>query len=403
MIEQVDILIIGGGLTGATLMLALADKGYSCLLVDTHSLTNKITSNFDARSLALSPASVRILQMLKLWSLIEPDASAIKTIHVSEQGRFGGARLTSSQDKSLGYVVETQHINRALFALLDKDKIVAPAQLSALSKTEGIATIKTQTGERVIKAELIVAADGSDSMVRKLSKIPIKAKTYAQHAIVANIGLKRDHLGNAYERFTASGPLALLPMTQSRAALVWAMNPTLAKQLQQASGKQFLAELQKAVGYRLGRFQQVGKRAIFPLQHLTMPKKTAWPLVFVGNAAQTLHPVAGQGFNLGLRDVAALAQCIIQFGLDEQMLEHYQMMRQHDTNAISYLTRGLVELFTSRLPGLPFTRSIGLIAIDNFAFLQRCLVHYASGYAGVTPDLVCGIALNTKEGHESAF
>ncbi|MDI9818972.1 MULTISPECIES: FAD-dependent monooxygenase [unclassified Legionella] len=391
--RQVDILIIGGGLTGASLMLALADKGYSSLLVDANCLSDKISTDFDARTLALSPASVRILQMLGIWPLLIEDATPIDAIHVSEQAHFGATHLSGEPEQPLGYVVEMQHINHALYQLLPKESIIAPAQLTTLDKAQGLATIKNQAGLLRVQAKLIVAADGTDSAVRQYSGLPVKIKAYGQDAIVANIALARPHRQQAYERFTVSGPLAMLPMTQQRASLVWALEPERAQQLMAFDEKAFLAALQKTFGYRMGRLVRVGQRVVFPLRQVIMSKHTAWPLVFVGNAAHTLHPVAGQGFNLGLRDVAALAQCIVQGGLNESMLAHYQTMRQHDQAAITKLTDGLIKIFTSRMPGMALARNLGLVAMDNFSFLSKNLSYYARGFAGISPDLVCGIPL----------
>ncbi|CEK09183.1 2-octaprenyl-6-methoxyphenyl hydroxylase [Legionella hackeliae] len=395
--KKVDILIVGGGLTGATLMLALAAKGFNTVLIDASRLSDKINADFDARSLALSPASVRILEMLNVWPLLRRNATAIHSIQVSDQHHFGATRLEGKPSNPLGYVVEIQYINQAIHQLLPHTAVLAPVQLQALDKENSVATISTATGTVNIHAQLIVAADGSESAVRRLLNLSAKKKDYGQQAIVANIGLARSHHNCAYERFTASGPLALLPMTENRASLVWAVAPEEAKRLLNLSEKEFLNTLQQAFGYRLGRLVRVGQRMIFPLRQVVMSKQGVWPFVFVGNAAHTLHPVAGQGFNLGLRDVAALAQCIIQRGLNPSMLQHYELMRQHDQRSIVNLTDGLIKIFTSRLPGLSLARNLGLIAVDNLPFLKRSLAYYARGFAGITPDLVCGIELDTGE------
>jgi 2-octaprenyl-6-methoxyphenol hydroxylase len=395
--KQVDILIVGGGLAGAILMLALANKGYSTLLVDANSFTNKASSDFDARTLALSPASVRILQMLQIWPLLQKKATPITTIHVSDQHHFGAAHLRGQAANPLGYVVEIQHINHALDQLLKDADMLAPAQLSALNKQDGLATISSPVGELLVQAQLIVAADGAESATRRFSDLKVEIKDYEQQAIVANIGLARAHQEQAYERFTSSGPLALLPMTDTRAALVWALSSEEARRLMALGEQAFLTALQRAFGYRLGRFVKLGRRVTYPLRQIFMPEQVAWPLVFVGNAAHTLHPVAGQGFNLGLRDVATLAQCIIQDGLNDVMLRRYQIMRRHDQMAIIRLTDSLINLFTSRLPGLVFARNLGLIAMDNSSLFKKILTRYACGFAGLVPDLVCEIALKAKE------
>ncbi|CAM2734663.1 2-octaprenyl-6-methoxyphenol hydroxylase [Legionella steigerwaltii] len=391
--KEIDILVIGGGLTGATLMLALQGLGYSTLLVEAKPFSNKISPDFDARSLALSPASRRILTMLGVWDLLKKHVTPIDTIHVSDQHHFGISRLQGELDAPLGHVAEMQHINQALHQLLPHDQLIAPASLHSLDYENHSATILTDSGEINIVARLIVAADGAHSEARRFCSLPANTKLYGQHAIVANIGLLKPHQHRAYERFTRYGPLALLPMQENRMSLVWAVPPKEAERLLSLSEVDFLQELQLAFGYRLGRFAKVGKRFSYPLQQVLMPKQTKWPVVFVGNAAHTLHPVAGQGFNLGLRDVATLAQCIAERGLNAEMLHQYVQLRSHDQKAITRLTDGLIQVFTSRLPGLGVARGLGLMALDNIPALKNLLARYARGFGGVIPDLVCEIAL----------
>lgn len=389
--QEVDILIVGGGLIGASLMLALANTPYRVVLIDAVPFSSRIVPDFDARSLALSPASMRILQMLDVWPLLEPEACPIDTIHVSEQYAFGCAHLRSDGISKLGHVVELQHVSHALHQRLDLQQVLAPAQLVALEKEEGVATIRHGDRRFQIKAKLIVAADGTDSSVRRFCNLPANIKDYHQHAIVANVGLARPHQHIAYERFTANGPLALLPMNGLRAAMVWALPPDEAKESMALSDKEFLSRLQRNFGYRLGRFTSVGKRVTYPLRQVTMPKQTCGSVVFVGNAAHTLHPVAGQGFNLGLRDVAMLAQCIVQQGINPAMLTHYESLRMSDQTSISRLTDGLIQVFTSNIPGVGLARRAGLIAFDQIPALKAILARYARGFAGITPDLVCQI------------
>ncbi len=395
--KHIDILVIGGGLTGATLMLALHHLGYSTLLVESQPFSDKIHPDFDARSIALSPASRRILSMLGVWDILNDYATPIDLIHVSDQHRFGVSRLQGQENNPLGYVVEMQYINRALHQLLAKDHLLAPATLKELNLAAKTANVATPSGDIHIEAQLIVAADGADSAVRKLCDLPSHFKSYGQQALVANIGLVKPHDYKAFERFTAQGPLALLPMQDNKMSLVWAMAPEQANRLMALNDKEFITELQRAFGYRLGRFDKIGKRFSYPLQQILMPQQTQWPVVFVGNAAHTLHPVAGQGFNLGLRDVATLAQCITAFGLNFQMLNEYVRLRQHDQLVITRLTDGLIKLFTSRIPGVGLARNIGLVALDNLPPLKNLLARYARGFGGFIPDLVCEIALTERE------
>jgi 2-octaprenyl-6-methoxyphenol hydroxylase len=393
--KQVDILIIGGGLTGATLMLSLEGLGFTTLLIESKPFSAKANADFDARSLALSPASQRILHRLGLWDILKPDTAPIHMIHVSDQRQFGMSRLHGEEHNPLGYVVEMQYINQALHQLLPKNQLLAPATLKSLDLINKQATIAMNDVELTIEAQLIVAADGAESSVRQLCEVSAATKHYNQHAIVANVGLTHPHGHKAYERFTTFGPLALLPMQENRMSLVWALPPAKAEELMNLDEMIFLKELQRAFGYRLGRFAKIGKRFSYPLKQVLTKEQTKWPVVFVGNAAHTLHPVAGQGFNLGLRDVAMLAQCIANQGLNPQMLEHYLQLRRHDQQIISSFTDGLIQIFTSRLPGAGMARSLGLIALDNIPALKNLLARYARGFGGNIPDLVCDIALNT--------
>ncbi len=394
--HDIDILIIGGGVIGAMLMLALAPTNLRCLLVDNHALSERVDTGFDARSIALSTASVRILQTLGVWPLLEEFVEPIHTIHVSEQGRFGHVLLESQGEGPPGYVVEIQHINRVLAACLDQSKLITPAVIIDYDVTSRIATIQKATTIQTIHAKLVVAADGAHSTMRNLCRLDCQIQEYDHQALVTNVGLARDHHQVAYERFTATGPLALLPMRDRRAALVWSLLPHDANRLMLASDTIFLRQLHQAFGYRLGRFLQVGQRVIYPLKQVSMPTLVTDSVVFIGNAANTLHPVAGQGFNLGLRDVAMLAQCIIHDGISAGMLSVYEHSRQDDQALIKRFTGSLVKLFTSQYPGLALARSLGLFTFDNIPPLKSLLARYTRGFAGVIPDLVCGIPLSEE-------
>lgn len=395
--QTIDILIVGGGLAGASLMLALSNLGYKTLLVEAKPYTDRVKENFDARTLALAPASVNILKNLHVWSELEALAVPIKTIHVSEQRRFGLTVLEAEKNEPLGYVVEMQHINRALHQLLPEQQVLAPAQLIGLNFDKNEARIKSGTNEFTVAARLIVAADGADSSVRQLCGIKPDITSYRQVAIVANIGLARDHQHGAYERFTPSGPLALLPMSNKRSSLIWSVSPDKAAELMALTEHNFLNRLQREFGYRLGRFEKVGQRIIYPLRQVIMNDQVHGMVVFVGNAAHTLHPVAGQGFNLGLRDVAMLAQCVVNHGLNNAMLDKYRRARHDDQQTTIRFTNGLISLFLSQLPGVGVARSTGMMAMNNAPMIKNLLARYAKGYAGVIPDLVCNIPLQQKD------
>lgn len=395
--KSIDVLIIGGGLTGATLLLALQGLGFSTLLVESKPFHSTANPDFDARSLALSPASQRILNQLGVWDLVKKNTTAIETIHVSNQNYFGISRLAAKVNDPLGYVLEMQYLSQALYQLQNKSDLLIPATLKNLDQNNPLAIVSTQMGDLRIRPQLIVAADGAESAIRQACQLPVFIKNYQQQALVTNVALAKPHKHCAYERFTSHGPLALLPLQDNRMSLVWSLPPDEAQQILQMDDAQFLKELQRAFGYRLGRFIKTGARVAYPLKQVIMPTQTHWPLVFVGNAAHSLHPVAGQGFNLGLRDVATLAQCIAEFGLNEGMLNVYLQLRRHDQQAIRYLTDGMVSLFTSRLPGIGFLRNLSLLAFDQIPVLKNLLTNYMRGFGGIIPDLVCGIALSSKE------
>ncbi|MDF1683790.1 MAG: FAD-dependent monooxygenase [Legionellaceae bacterium] len=398
MVEDVDVLIIGGGLIGMALMLALKPLGYRVRMVEARVRTDVNPGMLDTRSIALSPASIRILEQLHVWPDVKNRAASINMIHVSEQGRFGQARLNkgSEHDEPLGAVVEMHELNAALHAHLNPDDILIPAQLIALDAATGEAMLETSDGEKKIKARWVIAADGANSSVRKLCHAEAEYKTYPEHALAANIKLSRPHGQVAYERFTSSGPLALLPLPGPYMSLVWTRSVDEAARLKLLKEADFLSELQRAFGYRVGRFAAVGQRMTYPLRQVMMHRQVHDRVVFLGNAAHTLHPVAGQGFNLGLRDVAMLAQCAAEHGLSVKALTRYQIARVSDQEMIMTSTDALVSLFKNPLPGIGLARRLGLVALDNSKILKNMLLRHAKGFGGVVPDLVCGIPLKQE-------
>lgn len=399
--NDVDILIVGGGLTGALLHIALAKSQLRCLLIDSKSINDAEKSkseyqNFDARSIALASASIRILKTLGVWHHLEKNAAAIEQIHVSQKGKFGNTLITSQENRphgKLGFVIEMHILQNAIGKLLNQETTFSNTVLKNYDPNTNLATIIKDSQTHIIKTKLIVAADGTNSSLREFCNLKCKIKNFQELALVANIGLARPHANIAYERFTNHGPIAILPMTNQRGALVWSLPHYEAIKMCAVPESDFLATLQKTFGYRLGKFIKVGKRATFPLTQSIMPITHANSIVFIGNAAHTLHPVAGQGFNLGLRDVAALAECILKYGLEQDMLKKYQLMRNHDQKCIKIFTENLITIFKSKLPGISNLRSLGLLALDNSNLGKNLLERYARGFAGTSPDLVCGISL----------
>jgi 2-octaprenyl-6-methoxyphenol hydroxylase len=392
-INQPDILIIGGGIIGSLLSIALRNSPYRVLLCDNSDFLEKNQAHFDARSIALNQASIQILSQLGLWETLITHTTPIQTIQVSSQHQFGATQLKSSSTKPLGVVIEMHRFYAALTPLIDTERIFLQAQLTHYDPQTKTATFDYQGQSLNLQPKLIVAADGTLSTMRSFLNLTPTITDYQQIAIVANLTLKRSHHYIALERFTPDGPLALLPLEENRVALVWCLPPHRAQTFLNLSESAFLNQLQSAVGYRLGRFLHIGKRSSYPLMQLIMPQPVQEQVVFVGNAAQTLHPVAGQGLNLGLRDIAALAQYLIKQGITSTALSAYQTHRQADRHMIVNATNYLVDLFTStRLP-LRLLRSAALTAFDSTHLFQPSLIRYASGYGFSPPDLACGIPL----------
>lgn len=391
---QTDIAIIGGGLNGAALAHALKATGLRVLMIDSQNFFQPQAPNTDGRSLTLSIASLRILDSLGVWSGIEATATAIQSIHISEQGCFGTACLEGPDHSALGYVVPIQALVHALYQGIDRKTVLAPATVTAFDARQKLLTVQSEDKTYTVQARLVVAADGSHSSMRDFCQLPVQIKDYGQHALVTQISLARAHQCIAYERFTAAGPLAMLPLESKRMGLVWSLSPADAKWMLQLDDQAFLQHLTKVFGYRLGRFVDVGPRKMYPLRQMLMTESVQGAVVFIGNAAHTLHPVAGQGFNLGLRDVAMLAQMISQKGLDDSaLLSCYQQARQHDQTAIARFTDGLITLYGHSNLGVRMARQLGLLVLDNNRLLKRVIARYASGLGGVVPDLVCGIPL----------
>jgi len=404
-----DLIIIGGGMVGASLAISLAEQPLRIALVESAPLNNKTSAppNYDDRAIALSFGARRIFEGMGLWTDIAPHSTAINHIHVSDQGRFGFTRLDAEQEKvdALGYVVTARQLGATLMDKLQQCAnltLISPATLTDLIFDTGsvTATIQHKDGTTLsLTAKLVVAADGGNSQVRRQLDIHTADRDYQQTAIIANITPEKPHGHVAYERFTRNGPLALLPMPDNRCALVWTHTPDDAERLMQLSDDDFLTELQPCFGKRLGRFVKVGKRSSYPLQLIQSREQVRARLALIGNAAHTLHPIAGQGFNLGLRDVATLAQNIVDAHQAQNdigslaVLQAYAEWRQRDHQQVIGFTNALVQTFSNRLPPLALARNLGLIAADIIPPLKHSLARHSMGLAGKLPRLSRGLPL----------
>jgi 2-octaprenyl-6-methoxyphenol hydroxylase len=402
-----DIVIVGGGLVGASLGVALAAGGLSAALLEAVPYGRPDQPSFDDRSVALGLGSKRIFEALGVWRRIPAvDAAPILNIHISDRGLFGFARLDRRDlgVEALGYVVANRALGAALAAVLAESSaltLIAPATLTALDvAADGVSVGIDRNGRReTLTARLVVAADGGDSTVRALAGIEARRTGYRQSALVANVGLARDHAGTAYERFTSSGPLAMLPMADRRCAVVWTLAPEAAEAAAALPDDAFLLKLQAAFGGRLGAFLRVGRRQVYPLALTRVRELTRPRLALIGNAAHTVHPVAGQGFNLGLRDVALLAELLSAAHTagrdpgDAALLADYAAQRRRDNLVVSGFTDGLVRVFSNDFLPLAVARNLGLIAVDLLPPLKRGLMRRTMGLAGRLPRLARGLPL----------
>ncbi|HEY0939321.1 MAG TPA: 2-octaprenyl-6-methoxyphenyl hydroxylase [Steroidobacter sp.] len=406
----VDVAIAGGGLVGASLALALAQLSLRVALLEAVPFGAADQPSFDDRSTALSNGSRRIFEALGVWPLIEREATAIRRIHVSDQGRFGFTRIDAKEQglNALGYVVINRVMGAALWHRLNAEPaitILAPAKVQSMQLQQQVQNIECELSDgtkRVVEAKLAIAADGARSTLRQAAGIGSSSWDYEQVALVSNVLSQHFHNHVAYERFTPAGPLALLPITEGRLGVVWTFRPETAKEVTALSDAEFLARLQETFGFRLGRFTRVGARQLYPLSLTRSDEYVAERLAIVGNAAQTLHPIAGQGFNLGLRDAVSLAEVLAdgraQAGAgfdagDGMWLQRYREWRAADRSNIVRFTDGLVRLFSQPLGPIKLLRDAGMLALDLLPAAKDGLSQLSLGAAGRVPRLARGAPL----------
>ncbi|CAH0154830.1 2-octaprenyl-6-methoxyphenol hydroxylase [Pseudomonas sp. Bi70] len=386
---RVDVAIIGGGLVGASLALALQGearkRGWRVVLIEPFAPGDGYQPSYDARSTALSYGSRLIYEGLGLWPAIAQQATAIERIHVSDRGRFAAARLSAEQEgvPALGYVVENAWLGHCLWQALDAEVIQwrCPAQVERMEPTtEGYRL--TLDDETLIDCSLAILADGGRSSLREQLGISVNQRPYDQTALIANITPERDHAGEAFERFTESGPLALLPLSEKRCALVWTHPSRDVERLLKLDERAFLAELQQAFGYRLGALKQVGARVPYPLVLIEAAEQIRANLVVLGNAAHSLHPIAGQGFNLSLRDVRALADTLSASAAplgDLVTLQRYAGIQAGDQTRTVAFSDQVTRLFSTDQPLLAAGRNLGLLGLELLPPAKRWFARQAMG------------------------
>ncbi|WP_339676634.1 2-octaprenyl-6-methoxyphenyl hydroxylase [uncultured Zhongshania sp.] len=386
-----DVVIAGGGMVGASLALCLdkfSQAGLRVLVVENFPLPPQgegkpaYRPSFDARSTALSFGSAQIYEELAVWSLLAEHICAISQVHVSDRGHFGSVLMSAESQgwSALGYVVENAWLGNVLLNQLRQNTAVeflSPASVESVVVSQSYATLSVREGDslREVTTQLVAIADGADSGLRTQLGIGASVDDYHQVAVIANVATEKPHKGCAYERFTERGPLALLPLLadesgMSRSALVWTFPEAMADEVATWSDEEFLAELQRNFGYRLGRLRKVGQRNAFPLRLMQADEQVRGQVAVLGNAAHSLHPVAGQGFNLALRDVACLSRLVAtahsrgeNLG-DLKLLQKYINSQRGDQLVTTTFSDQLTGIFSNRKPMLSLFRNLGLSMLD---------------------------------------
>jgi 2-octaprenyl-6-methoxyphenol hydroxylase len=388
------VLIVGGGLVGASLAIALDAAGIAATLVETAAPRVDQQPSYDERNLALARATVNGLDAIGVWRHAAARATPIRHIHVSRTGEFGSARIDAARHgvDALGWTSPARELGAALLRRLDECTRLtrlAPATLQTLQPlaTGWRAGIATAEGLRQVDAALLVGADGSESFVRKQLGIGVERHDYEQTLFVSTVTPERDHAGRAYERFADDGPVALLPLAERRCGLVLTVPAAQAEAVAAMDDESFIALAQQRFGWRLGRLTRPGRRHPYAIHRIAARQVIGPRAVLVGNAAQTIHPIGAQGFNLGLRDALTLSE-LVAAAADPgaaDLLQSYAARRAPDREGTMATSHGLVRLACLQQPLLGPLRSLALLACDRVPPLQRAMARRGMGFRGAPP------------------
>ncbi|HEO1831714.1 FAD-dependent monooxygenase [Acinetobacter baumannii] len=398
---QQQVIIVGGGMVGLSLSLMLAKANIAVKLLEAVKYPNyddqnvaPYHSSFDARNTALSRRSVQIYQKLGLWDALQQHATPILQVHITEQGSFGKARLIAEQEKveSFGQVIENAWLGRVLLTQVRQQpliELIDGVQVIALTQDAEQVHIEAQRADEVLKLEskLLIAADGRDSFCRQAIGVGVDVHDYDQVAIVTTVQTSKPHEHVGFERFSALGPLALLPLPgEYRRSVVWPVKKgTEGEWLGEENDQHFLDALQKTYGDRAGKFEKTGKRFSYPLSQVLAHKQAVGRVILMGNAAHTIHPVAGQGFNLCLRDADVLLRYLVNqlsasddIGNPDNLLA-YEQARLSDQQRVIKFCDTVVRGFSNQNPLLKLIRNTGLIAFDVIPGVKPLVANYAMG------------------------
>lgn len=386
--KEFDVIICGAGMTGATLALLLSlyrSQPLKIALVEANPLNYGHHPGFDSRAIALSAGSIKVFKAAQCWPQLAPYAQSIEHILVSDRGHLGQVEMHADDYplKRLGAVIELAHAGRVLhqkLAQLDHVQLFCPQRVTDITTSQDQQLVTLNDGQK-LSARLLVGADGGTSQVAKQMRLDTQTLHYGQSALIANVTSQLAHQGRAFERFTEHGPVALLPMTEQRWSLVWCVPHEQADYWRTCSEDEFLQELQHWFGYRVGRFLHVGHRDAYPLTLIRRPVMYAHRSALLGNAAHSLHPIAGQGFNLGIRDAHMLAQLVTQSADPGAFdtLAQYQQCRYQDVSTTVGLTSALALGFSNRDPLSVVIRNSALMTMQHSKMAKTPFVRQTLG------------------------
>lgn len=392
-----DIVIIGGGLVGTGLAAALRDSGLRVALIDA-----RMPSNNDHRLFALSASSCQFLQNLNVWEKLATRAAPIHQVHVSRQGRFGAVRLKREEVRvtALGHVIPAREVetvlNELVLALPEQIcKMYRPAKLLSLKQhpTHVELTVDNDKEEVILEASIVIGADGADSTVRKELNIAVEETDYQQTAIVFKTTLQRSHQQIAYERFTADGAIAMLPLPDNQCASIWTLDNARAAELLAQDDAAFLQSLQQEFGYRLGKLQAVTQRQTYPLRMRRAKQMVAGRVMLIGNAAHTLHPIAAQGFNLAVHELAALIDAIVAVNGDATQVDLQQvcLQTQKQQSMSIGVSSKLPQLFSTENAWMSVATQLGMVGLDILPPLKQYFIKGMMGRRGAMPSLLSSV------------
>ncbi len=391
---EYPIIIVGGGLVGATLSIALNQIGIESLVVEAFEQDSKQQPSFDDRTVALSSASVEILDSIGLNNQLIGYCESIQNIHVSDQGHYGFCRLESKKlgVQQLGAVIENKRLGNILLKTIASKNIhyLAPATVQEinLNSSDKNVLIESDGKEKPINCQLVILAEGARSKLKNSLQFESKITNYNAAAVVCNVETQLPHQNWAFERFTENGPLALLPLSQNRLSIVWSQPAEESNKLLAMSEHDFAKKLEQVFGSRLGRVEKVGKRNLFPLMQYSTDNTIKSGCLLFGNSAQALHPIAGQGLNLALRDIAELQKLLVESSLvktkkslgNYQLLREFQERRKQDRQQILFATEALARLFSNPWKPLSVSRNLLMKAMDITPTLKQEFARAAMGY-----------------------